>query len=263
MVAFLALAAMALAVAWSPYYLLWCVLVLFAGAAWLAALTQLNATAQAAIPRWVRARGLAVYLLVYYGGMAAGSILWGFVADHAGVVPALTASAAWMLVGLLATTGLRLPEREGAELEPSRYWPEMAAVPSMELDRGPVLVTVEYRIDPARTRGFLDAIHPLRAARLRDGAFRWDLFQDAADLGRFVEAFLVESVVEHLRQHVRVTEADRIVQERLRAFHQADTPPAVTHLVAGLHRAAKDTQTGSPNANATEVPDPPEARVLQ
>jgi quinol monooxygenase YgiN len=111
----------------------------------------------------------------------------------------------------------------------------------MALERGPVLVTVEYRVDPARTPEFLDAIRPLRAARLRDGAFRWDLFQDAADPARIVEVFLVESWVEHLRQHERVTEADRTIQEHLLALHQADTPPIVTHLVAGLHRVAKDT----------------------
>jgi MFS family permease len=231
-VAFLAFAAMTLAVAWLAYFWLRCVLVLLAGAAWLAALTQLNATAQAAVPRWVRARALAVYLLVFYGGIAAGSVLWGFVADHAGVAPALTASVAWMFVGLLATIGFRLPEGEGSELEPSRHWPEMAAAPGMELQRGPVLVTVEYRIDPARAGEFLDAIRPLRAARLRDGAFRWDLFQDFADPARIVEVFLVESWVEHLRQHERVTEADRIIQEHLLTLHQADTPPLVSHLVA-------------------------------
>jgi hypothetical protein len=199
-------------------------------------LTQLNATAQAAVPRWVRARALAVYLLIFYGGMAAGSVLWGFVADHAGVALALTASAAWMLVSLLATIRVRLPEGEGTELEPSRHWPEMAA-PCMKMECGPVLVTVEYRIDSALTPEFLDAVRPLREARLRDGAYRWDLFQDAADPARIVEVFLVESWVEHLRQHERVTEADRIIQERLLALHQGDTPPIVTHLVAGLHRA--------------------------
>jgi MFS family permease len=248
-VALLTLAAMTLTVAWLPYYLLWCVLVLLAGAAWLAALTQLNATAQAAVPRWVRARALAVYLLVFYGGMAAGSVLWGFVADHAGVAPALTASAAWMLVGLLATIWFRLPEEGGAGLEASRHWPEMAA-PCVELERGPVLVTVEYRIDPARTPEFRDAIRPLRAARLRDGAFRWDLFQDAADPGRIIEVFLVESWVEHLRQHERVTEADRIVQERVLALHQADTPPRVTHLVAGLRNIVLQKPLANERGNA-------------
>jgi MFS family permease len=254
--AFLAFAAMTLTVAWVPYFSLRCVMVLLAGAAWLAALTRLNATAQAAVPRWVRARALAVYLLGFYGGMAAGSALWGLVADQAGVALALTASAAWMFVGLLATIGLRLPEGEGAELEPSRHWPEMAAAPGMELERGPVLVTVEYRIDPARAGEFLDAIRPLRAARLRDGALRWDLFQEVGDPARIVEVFLVKSWVEHLRQHERVTEADRIIQEHLLALHQADTPPLVTHLVAGPHRAAKDTQARATDTGGTELVAP-------
>ena len=177
-------------------------------------------------------------------------------ADHAGVAPALTASAAWMFVGLLATIGFRLPEGEGSELEPSRHWPEMAAAPGMELQRGPVLVTVEYRIDPSRAGEFLDAIRPLRAARLRDGAFRWDLFQDAANPAHIVEVFLVGSWVEHLRRHERVTEPDRIIQERLLAMHQADTPPVVTHLVGGLHRAAKGTQIRVTDAGGTELVAP-------
>jgi hypothetical protein len=177
------------------------------------------------------------------------------VADHAGVAVALTASAAWLLVGLLATNGFRLPEGEGAELGPSRHWLEMA-VPCMELDRGPVLGTVEYRIDPAQAGEFLDAIRPLRAARLREGACRWDLFQDAADPARIVEVFLVESWVQHLRQHERVTEADRILQERLLALHRAGTPPAVTHLVAALHRTAKETQARATDARGEVVVAP-------
>ena len=82
----------------------------------------------------------------------------------------------------------------------------------------------------------MDAVQPLRQSRLRDGALWWEVFQDAADPPRLVEAFLIESLIEHMRQHERVTEADRVVQERVRAFHRADTPPAVSHLVAGLAR---------------------------
>ena len=235
----LVLAAATLGVAWLPYYALWCALLVPAGAAWLAALTRLNAAAQASAPRWVRARALAVYLLVFFGGMAAGSMLWGYAADRAGAAVSLTASAAWLLVGLLAGPWFPLPRGEGGDLEPSRHWPEMAAVPGLEHDRGPVLVTVEYRIDPARAGEFMDAVQPLRQSRLRDGALWWEVFQDAVDPARLVEAFLVESLIEHMRQHERVTEADRVVQERVRAFHRADTPPAVSHLVAGLEQLTR------------------------
>jgi hypothetical protein len=164
------------------------------------------------------------------------------VADKAGISPSLIASAAWQAVGLVATLRYRLPKGEGADLEPSRHWPEMAAVPAIEFDRGPVLVTVEYRINGAHLTEFLDAIRPLREARLRDGALRWHIFQDVSETCRIVEVFLVESWVEHLRQHERVTEADRIIQGRLRSLQEADSPPKVTHLVSGLDRANKAGQ---------------------
>src|SRR4051794_8757141 len=172
----LVLAAATLGVAWLHYFALWCAFLVPAGAAWLVALTRLNAAAQASAPRWVRARALAVYLLVFFGGMAAGSMLWGYAADRAGAAVTLTASAAWLLVGLLAGPWFPLPRGEGGDLEPSRHWPEMAAVPGLEHDRGPVLVTVEYRIDPGRAGEFMDAVQPLRQSRLRDGALWWEVF---------------------------------------------------------------------------------------
>jgi len=250
----LVLAAATLGVAWLPYFALRCAFLVPAGAAWLAALTRLNAAAQASAPRWVRARALAVYLLVFFGGMAAGSMLWGFVAARAGVAVALTASAAWLLVGLPTGLRFRLPRGEGTDLEPSRHWPEMATMPGIERDRGPVLVTVEYRIDPARTGEFMAAVQRLGQSRLRDGALWWEVFQDAADPARLVEAFLVESLVEHLRQHERVTKADRVAQEQVRAFHRADEPPTVSHLVAGFERPTRNP-TDRPAAGRPQ--DPP------
>jgi hypothetical protein len=101
----------------------------------------------------------------------------------------------------------------------------------LEQDRGPVLVTVEYRIDPAQRRPFLAALDRLGHERRRDGAYRWGVFEDAADPARFVETFLVESWLEHLRQHERVTNADRVLQSEVRRF-QVDGEPKVTHMIA-------------------------------
>lgn len=249
-VATLTLCAVILALAWLPYYWLWCCVLVFGGAAWLAALTRLNASAQATVPRWVRARALAVYLLVFFGGMAGGSVVWGLAAEQVGPSLALTASATCLFAGLIAAVWFQLSESESADLEPSRHWPEMPAMPGLGNDRGPVLVTVEYRIDPQSVQGFMAAIRPLGMARLRDGAMWWDVFHDVSDPGRIVEVFMVGSLVEHLRQHERVTEADRIVQEQLRAFHVADDPPLVTHLVAGL---AQSATSHSPVAMPTDL----------
>ena len=67
---------------------------------------------------------------------------------------------------------------------------------------------------------------------MRDGAIHWDLFQDVGDRERLVEVFLVESWVDHLRQHERVTDEDWADVAAARALHAGDCPPRVTHLVA-------------------------------
>ena len=111
------------------------------------------------------------------------------------------------------------------------HWPTPEIAEGIDQDRGPVLVTVEYRIRPEDRETFLETIEPLRQERLRDGAFRWTVYEDAADPGRMVETFLVGSWMEHLRQHERVTNADRLVQECVHRF-QIEGAPKVTHYLA-------------------------------
>jgi MFS family permease len=221
-----------LALALLPGFGVACVAMVAAGAAWLVLLTGFNASAQSALASWVRGRGLAVYLLVFFGGMAGGSWLWGLVAAHAGPHAALVAAALGLVVGLAATARFRLPAGEGPDLAPSRHWPAPAVVGAADADRGPVLVTVEYRIDPGNAEAFARAMRDVRRIRLRDGAFRWDLLVDPADPGRYVESFMVESWLEHLRQHERITMADREVERRARAYHVGPAPPVVSHFIA-------------------------------
>src|SRR5437879_1314755 len=97
---------------------------------------------------------------------------------------------------------------------------------------GPVRVELAYRIDPSRADAFVQALRDLEPIRRRDGAVNWAVYRDPGQQGRYVESFIVESWMEHLRQHERVTVGDRAVQERIRRFHLAGTPPAVTHLIA-------------------------------
>jgi MFS family permease/quinol monooxygenase YgiN len=214
--------------------------VMFAGGvAWIALMSSFNVAAQAAVPPWVRARGLAVYLLVFQGGMAAGSVLWGAVAARLGIPVALIAAGAGLLLGLLAAKRYRLVSGEALDLTPSLHWPQPTVIVEPSAEHGPVLVVVEYHIDPAQAADFARAMQEVRLERLRDGAMRWDLFQDPADPQRYVETVMVESWVEHLRQHERVTLADRGAEARARALHIGPTPPTVSHLIAV--RAAETT----------------------
>jgi quinol monooxygenase YgiN len=101
-------------------------------------------------------------------------------------------------------------------------------------DRGPVLIEIEYRVEPARLSEFVSALRGFRSSRQRDGAIRWDVWEDVAEPGRIVESFVVESWVEHQRQHARVTHADLRDQQLLQAFHVGDRPPVVWHLLRPL-----------------------------
>jgi hypothetical protein len=122
------------------------------------------------------------------------------------------------------------------ELAPSAHWPEphLDVIPGA--DDGPVLVEVEYRIDPLQAASFVQAIRALEPIRLRDGATLWAVYHELSQPGRYLETFVVDSWLEHLRQHDRVTVADRIVEERVQRFHRAETPPAVSHLIAANPR---------------------------
>lgn len=205
---------------------------LLMGIAWMSVVSSLMTATQTALPAWVRARGLALFWVMYTGGMAGGSVLWGQVANWAGIPGALSAAAAGALLGIAATRRYRVGRHDAADLSPSMHWPTPTGSGELEPDRGPVMVTVEYRIDPARTAEFVAAMRHLRQIRRRDGAFMWELFHDVEAQGRMVESFMVESWIEHLRQHERVTVADRAVSEMIRAFHIGGEPPKVTHLVA-------------------------------
>jgi len=202
-----------------------------AGGSWIAALAMLGVSAQVALPDWVRARGLALYTTVFFGSLTLGSVIWGEVAERVGLSVAHFIAAAGAIAAIPLTWRWKLQTGAGVDLSPSMHWPAPLTTQTIAHDRGPVLVTVEYRIQPQNRAAFLKAIGRLEHQRRRDGAYAWGVFEDAAEEGRIVETFLVESWMEHLRQHERVTNADRVVQEAVRRFH-IHGAPKVTHYIA-------------------------------
>jgi len=227
----LVFAAATVALAWLRIFPLLFLAMLFAGGAWVSLLSSLNVSIQTSVPSWVRARALSVYMLMFFGGLALGSALWGAMAERLGTPWALTVSAVGMIVGLVATARVQLRSGEGLNLAPSRQWPAPMVAQDLEHDRGPVLVTVEYRIDPARAAEFAAAMRHIRRIRLRDGALQWGLFADAAVPGLYTQVFLVQSWAEHLRQHERATVADRDIEREAWSFHLGPEPPVVRHLI--------------------------------
>jgi MFS family permease len=205
---------------------------IIAGAAWTVAVATLNVSAQLALPDWVRGRGLAMFVTVLFGAMAAGSAIWGQVASTAGLQAAQFIAAAGVVAAIPLTWRWKLGTGAGVDLTPSMHWPEPVVTHEVERHDGPVLVVVEYRIKPRDREQFLAAMDELGYERRRNGAYGWGVFEDAASEGRMVETFLVESWLEHLRQHERVTTADRALQDAVNQFQTEGAAPTITHFIA-------------------------------
>jgi hypothetical protein len=149
----------------------------------------LNVSAQLALPDWVRGRGLAMYVTVFFGTMTVGSLLWGELAALADLPTAHFAAATTALVAALSGSRWKLQTGKGIDLTPSMHWPEPVVMKSVAHDAGPVMVTVEYRIDAKDRDRFLTALDAIAAERRRDGAYAWDVVQDMADATLLIQTF--------------------------------------------------------------------------
>lgn len=206
-------------------------LLFVAGAAWLTSMASFSAAAQGVFPNWARARSSAVLVLVVQAAFAFGAMTWGAVTSRANPELALQVASGGLLASLVLIKAFPLNAYLQLNLSPSAHWaPHQLAFEPAPAD-GPVLVTVDYQIEPASAEAFRRAANSLRTIRLRDGAFRWSLFQDLDDPARFREAFLVGTWSEHERQHERATVADREVEARVIAFHVGSAPPKVSHFL--------------------------------
>ena len=227
----LGVAAGLLALAYMPNGALLAPAVFLTGGCWLTVLSSLNTAAQRVAPGWVRARTLATFQLVMQGGLAVGSLTLGLVTGAAGVRTALLIAACGLVVGVLGVRRWPLSHSELADLSPAGTWSDPAAQLEPVPSDGPVLVTVEYMIDSSDADEFVEAMKELGRVRRRDGAYRWNVYEDLERPGCYLETFFVDSWEEHLRQHARLTVADLEVERRAKSMHRGPEPPAVRHLL--------------------------------
>ncbi|HSB23820.1 MAG TPA: MFS transporter, partial [Burkholderiaceae bacterium] len=140
-------------------------------------------------------------------------------------------SAGFGVLMVLLTQRLSLERGNPDEHLPAPAGPAPEPAIAIDGNDGPVMVTVEYQIDPARAREFADVMQLTRRARLRQGALSWGLFRDAAVPGRYVEYFVDETWWEHQRRLERFTAGDAGLRERRLSFHIGSQPPVVRRLV--------------------------------
>jgi MFS family permease len=206
-------------------------IMLAGGFAWMLLMSSLNVAARMVLPEWVQARCLAVYLLVFQGGMALGSFGWGVLAQHLGVRSALMWAGAGLVLTIVVARRYALQPGLALDLKLAGNWPE-PEISDQSAIGTPVLVTVEYEIDSVQADEFAREMRKLEPVRRRNGALQWGLFTEATRPEKYLEEFLVESWIEHLRQLERFTAADKAIEDRILALHKGAQPPRVTHYLA-------------------------------
>lgn len=216
-----------------------------AGVSWIAVLSSLNVSAQTALPDWVRARGLSIFLTVFFGSMALGSLVWGQIASIVGIPICLLFAAAGALLFVPLTWRAKLNQGAAMDLAPSMHWPAPVLVDRDAAERGPVMIQVTYEIAGEDRADFLALMRDLGRARRRGGGYDWTHMQDAARPERFIETWFEASWLDHQRHHERVTEDDRELQDRILALHRGREAPQVAHhLAPGVQQISTADDSG-------------------
>jgi MFS family permease len=232
------------------------------GACWVLALSTFNVTVQLSAPRWVVGRALALYQVATFGGMTFGSWLWGTIAEAHGVSTALHIAAIASLIGGAVGFRYALPQLSMLNLDPWSRWKEPEIAVPIEPRSGPIVVTIEYIIDERDVIAFLRAMAERKLIRRRDGARHCQLLRDLSDARLWIERYHSPTWVEYVRQNQRVTHADAVVWERVRALHRGAQPPRVHRMIerqtAAAHHSTSVT-TGTPVNPALADPLPPAA----
>lgn len=250
-VAFAGFAAAALVLGQTDSIWLHALAMLPAGAAWVMALSLFNVTVQLSTPRWVVARALALYQTATFGGMAAGSGVWGAVAGFYGLDMALSVAGLILLIGAIVGFWFRAPEFGNVDLDPVNRFQEPALRLDLRGRSGPIMVMVDYRIDHEDSAEFIRLMQLRRNIRRRDGARGWALLRDLEHPDQWTESYHIATWDEYVRHNLRRTKTDAEVTEALRALHRGDGGPVVHRMI---ERNEVTPQDNLPLIGKIEVP---------
>lgn len=210
-----------------------------AGVSWVLVLSNLNVSMQLALPDWMRARGMALFQMVFFGSMTLGSILWGQLGSSFGLTASLTSSSVGALVGILVTYRHRLNLGEMEDHEPSRHWAEPNLQGGQFDNSNPVVILVEYKVAEEKREQFLEVMEALGIIQKRLGALTWEITENTEEPGTYLEVIREASWEAHLRTHERVPRDVKNLQEKLRELTIDRAEPKVVHAVAARRRSAK------------------------
>ncbi|GAA2092109.1 MFS transporter [Microlunatus panaciterrae] len=252
----LGLAAISFALAFGSVVLvpnLWLALPLLVvcGFGWTATVSTIISELQLFLPGWVRARAIAIYLMVFLGAQAVASPIWGLVTQQRGLRTSVLAAAVLVAVSAIGGLVLKVPENQHLDRSPMAYWGPTTVALEPEPDAGPIMVSIEYEVSADEEEAFLQAMESMRRSRLRSGASRWDLYRVGESPDLFFEQFQVPTWQEHQRQHDgRLTAEDQAIEDATFA-HVVGTPRAQHLLPPGT---ARNSLSPHPDDSAAQEP---------
>jgi MFS family permease len=229
-----------------------------AGTSWLSLANTFNVGVQMSAPRWVAGRALATYQAAIAGGIAVGSWIWGLIAGLFDVSIAMLCAAAVLALLPLIAQWLPMPllKPEAREMIAARDEPRVAL--ALTVRSGPIIATIEYRVDPRQARDFYAAIQELQLSRRRNGATDWSIARDIDDPWLWTERFQCATWLEFLRHRDRPTLTEQELQRKVAAFHQGSEPLRVRRMLGrpfGSVRwkaEAPDVQTTCPRRSPND-----------
>jgi len=178
----------------------------------------LNVIVQLSAPRWVTARAVSLYSSAITCGIGVGAWAWGEFANANGV------SLAYIVSGIAAAfstlLGLVLPLHEAVSTEDASV--EMGNEPevgmALTLRSGPIVVEIEYDVDPDHAREFYAAMMRLQRIRKRLGGFDWSLARDIENPAIWTERYHCPTWGDYLRMRDRYGQADVEIQAEANGF---------------------------------------------
>jgi MFS family permease len=215
-----------------------------AGMAWVSVHASISTGLQSSAPAWVRARAVAIGLISVQACLALGSVVWGAVATAGGTKIAMALSAGMMLLLHMLNRHVRIRMGSEADVTLGAKLPTLMLSDEPDPDDGPVLIQIEYRIEPDHRAEFLRLIQKVEWIRRRNGATSWRVFRDLGQEGVFVERYLLESWAEYMRLRGRMTLAERKLIDEIESHQKPDIPIRVSRLLGVNPRTAVSHVTG-------------------
>lgn len=194
------------------------------GAGWLLTWTGVDVAIQLLSPRWVVGRTLSIYYALSYGGMAAGSWIWGAVAENHSLTIAVEGAAVVLLLVAAAIFVLPIELWDEAEQGASNFEPPSLAL-NLQPRSGPIVVKVEYDIAEQDLEAFLECMRKRRRIQSQAGARNWTLQRNLLTPSLWTEMFRTPTWTDYLRLNHRLSAADQELGERLAALHDGVGAP--------------------------------------